>query len=153
MRAFTIRRTSPYLQPRDIYCLRSHGQKRNNTGYPAAFTLKVRVGGSPYRKEMAKIFGEETAEKLAVSDIVNGVVAFENEVVADEFSDRLVDHPDIFLWPSEVIAIDSHEFFRVVSDSKNGSVAVLVSTAATGVCPVAPRNELLDVTHECDFIN
>ena len=154
MSCFTIRRGSPYIRGRDVYCIRSApGHVRPESGYPAVFSVKTRVGGSPYREEMAKIFGRTTSEKLEVSRVLNGVVVFENRGTAEEFSARLPDHPDVFLWPTEVVAVDSQEFFRMISDPVNGSVAVLVSYDATGLCPVDLRDDLMGKTHACDFID
>lgn len=130
MQSWRVLQTSPWISPTSVYALATA-----KPGSPSrAYTLDVRVNRVP--DDLKRVLGEGLAEKMAVSEIVEGLVLFEEEEHAMIYMD-LADGVD------EVFSVNGPDAVKAVVDSDG--VVVVVDEPAI---PQYLRENLLSIAYD-----
>ena len=130
MQSWRVLQTSPWNSPTSVYALAT-----SKPGAPArAYTLDVRVNRVP--DDLKRVLGEGLAEKMAVSEIVEGLILFEEEEHAMIFMD-LTDRAD------EVFSVNGPDAVKAVVES-NGVVVVVDEPAI----PQYLQERLLSIAYD-----
>ena len=130
MQSWRVLQTSPWNSPTSVYALAT-----SNPGSPSrAYTLDVRVNRVP--DDLKRVLGEGLAEKMAVSEIVEGLILFEEEEHAMIFMD-LTDGAD------EVFSVNGPDAVKAVVES-NGVVVVVDEPAI----PQYLQERLLSIAYD-----
>ncbi|CAD7699879.1 unnamed protein product [Ostreobium quekettii] len=124
--SYEILEGCPWVAPRPLYVL---AFRQPNREEPMTYTLRTRVWRDDTAAELAQMFrGSSADEFLSVGEVLDGVVAFQNQDDAQRFSDNL----EAEGYTEVMIAIvDSHELFRNTREVK----AVVVAMRNTGHLP------------------
>jgi len=133
MQSWRVLQTSPWVSPTSVYALAT-----SKVGSPSrAYTLDVRVNRVP--DDLKHVLGEGFAEKMAVSEIVEGLVLFEEEEHAMIYLD-LADGVD---GVDEVFSIKGPDAVKAIVES-NGVVVVVDEPAI----PQYLREKLLSIAYD-----
>lgn len=111
MQSWRVLQVSPWTSPTPVYALAA-----SREGMPSlAYTLNVRVNRIP--GDLGRVMGMNVAEKMEVSEIVEGLVLFEEQDSAMIFLDLSSEADQVFL-------VDGPDAVKAMTDS-NGVVVIV----------------------------